>query len=174
MNLFKCLSCGANLPDMSTGESTCEHCATVNILDRKEGNQISHRADGQIPVEIPTIIALGLFLGSMDDLFVCSDPAPGGSYWGMEIPDNTMTLGLGEFRKWWFLGIKQWATLKIPKDKLVVIEVDQFDIDRAKELGVKIEESLGLPVKIHVASAKQEYSNSTVRATLQGVDEKIA
>lgn len=165
MYALLCVQCGADLPEIKKGESTCSHCGTLNILESKD-NAVFHRVDGKVPVEIPQIIAVGLFLRTNG-----KKVKPYGAYeeWDSRIDHDDRELLIGKEHKevvkkkvgFWFpkyveeieSQIKTWCHLTFGKSGTVYINVPKSRIEKAKELGVEIEESLGVPAQVYVTSA---------------------
>lgn len=163
MNAFKCVSCGADLPEIKGGKADCIHCGTSNFLDLKEKSIFLHSADGLVPVEIPVLMAVGLYLRSSG-----FHVRPDYHEWSDPIEDNTRVLRIAEDRSrtvtetrrtFPFTKVQEevqvtekfyWADLLVTDDNLVVISVPQGNLEKAKKLGVEIENSLGLPAKVHI------------------------
>lgn len=174
---LQCVACGSNLEQIEDGRSRCTSCQTVNVLMGIDNVlRITSEADGEVEVEIPKIIAVGLFLRNAlreKDLLV----SPHDYHWR---PDVFGTEWLQEHHANLYIGKKVTETKEEPKTfagfnvggvnviekhsvsiranlifgrNLITIKAEMDRVQEAREIGELIERSLGFVVKAKVSSA---------------------
>lgn len=169
---LKCMSCSANLEVIENGMSTCGNCQTIHYL-MSEGNviRITSKVDGVVEVEIPTVIAVGLYLRELGK-HISVRKWGSNHYDNGPIKSNASSLYLAETRHYTqqvrvhkgFLGLSssleekevpylnRWAVLSFEETGSLKIKVPLSEVAKAKALGEKIENALNLPTRVAVSS----------------------